>query len=169
MLVEHVKHLHRRPVHHSVTTLDLEVPPKRYMLWILSRWRDVAIVVVFSSFRSNTRTAFLVLRRLEFLSRCFCQITARTFPVSFSPVSVFRQRFNNTKTSSHYGDVRRQVTRLLTHDCFSYQGLLNLLRKLRSTPQDELRILLLGLDNAGKVRSPQRAARGYRRLCRQHY
>ncbi|CAF1216994.1 unnamed protein product [Didymodactylos carnosus] len=29
-------------------------------------------------------------------------------------------------------------------------GLLSLLRKLRSNPQDELRILLLGLDNAGK-------------------
>lgn len=32
-----------------------------------------------------------------------------------------------------------------------FQGLLDILRKLRSTPQDELRILLLGLDNAGKV------------------
>ncbi|CAF0841856.1 unnamed protein product [Didymodactylos carnosus] len=30
-------------------------------------------------------------------------------------------------------------------------GLLSLLRKLRSNPQDELRILLLGLDNAGKT------------------
>ncbi|CAF0874154.1 unnamed protein product [Adineta steineri] len=30
-------------------------------------------------------------------------------------------------------------------------GLLDILRKLRSTPQDELRILLLGLDNAGKT------------------
>ncbi|CAF0931772.1 unnamed protein product [Didymodactylos carnosus] len=31
------------------------------------------------------------------------------------------------------------------------QGLLDLLRRLRSTPQEELRILLLGLDNAGKT------------------
>ncbi|CAF0884192.1 unnamed protein product [Adineta steineri] len=30
-------------------------------------------------------------------------------------------------------------------------GLLDILRKFRSTPQDELRILLLGLDNAGKT------------------
>ncbi|XP_055528533.1 ADP-ribosylation factor-like protein 3 [Wyeomyia smithii] len=30
-------------------------------------------------------------------------------------------------------------------------GLLSLLRKLRSTPEKELRILLLGLDNAGKT------------------
>ena len=31
------------------------------------------------------------------------------------------------------------------------QGLLALLRKLKSTPDRELRILLLGLDNAGKT------------------
>jgi hypothetical protein len=31
------------------------------------------------------------------------------------------------------------------------QGLLDLLKRFRSTPQDEIRILLLGLDNAGKV------------------
>jgi len=31
------------------------------------------------------------------------------------------------------------------------QGLLSLLRKLKSTPEQELRILLLGLDNAGKT------------------
>lgn len=31
------------------------------------------------------------------------------------------------------------------------QGLLALLRKLRSSPEQELRILLLGLDNAGKT------------------
>lgn len=31
------------------------------------------------------------------------------------------------------------------------QGLLALLRKLKSTPDKELRILLLGLDNAGKT------------------
>jgi len=31
------------------------------------------------------------------------------------------------------------------------QGLLALLRKLKSTPDQELRILLLGLDNAGKT------------------
>lgn len=31
------------------------------------------------------------------------------------------------------------------------QGLLALLRKLRSTPEKEIRILLLGLDNAGKT------------------
>ena len=37
------------------------------------------------------------------------------------------------------------------NNAFSSQGLLDILRKLRSTPQDELRILLLGLDNAGKV------------------
>ena len=33
----------------------------------------------------------------------------------------------------------------------STQGLLALLRKLKSTPDRELRILLLGLDNAGKT------------------
>ncbi|CAF1435976.1 unnamed protein product [Adineta steineri] len=33
-------------------------------------------------------------------------------------------------------------------------GLHDILRKFRSTPQDELRILLLGLDNAGNVRIP---------------
>jgi hypothetical protein len=33
------------------------------------------------------------------------------------------------------------------------QGLLDLLKRFRSTPQDEIRILLLGLDNAGKVRN----------------
>lgn len=32
-----------------------------------------------------------------------------------------------------------------------FQGLLSLLRKLRTTPDKELRILLLGLDNAGKT------------------
>lgn len=32
-----------------------------------------------------------------------------------------------------------------------FQGLLALLRKLRSTPEQEIRILLLGLDNAGKT------------------
>lgn len=31
------------------------------------------------------------------------------------------------------------------------QGLLSLLRKLRSAPEKEVRILLLGLDNAGKT------------------
>jgi len=31
------------------------------------------------------------------------------------------------------------------------QGLLSLLRKLKSAPEQELRILLLGLDNAGKT------------------
>jgi ADP-ribosylation factor-like protein 3 len=31
------------------------------------------------------------------------------------------------------------------------QGLLALLRKLKSAPEQELRILLLGLDNAGKT------------------
>jgi len=31
------------------------------------------------------------------------------------------------------------------------QGLLSLLRKLKSAPEHELRILLLGLDNAGKT------------------
>src|SRR5271163_2994000 len=31
------------------------------------------------------------------------------------------------------------------------QGLLSLLRKLKSVPDQELRILLLGLDNAGKT------------------
>jgi ADP-ribosylation factor-like protein 3 len=30
-------------------------------------------------------------------------------------------------------------------------GLLSLLKKLRSSPEQELRILLLGLDNAGKT------------------
>ena len=34
--------------------------------------------------------------------------------------------------------------------CF-LQGLLSLLRKLRKHPSRELRILLLGLDNAGKT------------------
>lgn len=34
---------------------------------------------------------------------------------------------------------------------FFAQGLLALLRKLRSNPDKELRILLLGLDNAGKT------------------
>lgn len=32
-----------------------------------------------------------------------------------------------------------------------FQGLLSLLRKLRPNPQKEARILLLGLDNAGKT------------------
>lgn len=31
------------------------------------------------------------------------------------------------------------------------QGLLDLLRKLKSTPAQEIRVLLLGLDNAGKT------------------
>lgn len=42
--------------------------------------------------------------------------------------------------------------------CFCYitiflifQGLLSILRKLRQSPEKELRILLLGLDNAGKT------------------
>jgi hypothetical protein len=39
----------------------------------------------------------------------------------------------------------------ITRPTIPFQGLLDILRKLRSTPQDELRILLLGLDNAGKV------------------
>lgn len=34
---------------------------------------------------------------------------------------------------------------------FDFQGLLSLLRKLKATPDKELRILLLGLDNAGKT------------------
>jgi hypothetical protein len=33
------------------------------------------------------------------------------------------------------------------------QGLLDILRKFRAAPQEEIRILLLGLDNAGKVRN----------------
>ncbi|KAL4702043.1 hypothetical protein ACJJTC_012491 [Scirpophaga incertulas] len=33
----------------------------------------------------------------------------------------------------------------------SFQGLLNILKKLRSNPEKELRLLLLGLDNAGKT------------------
>ena len=33
----------------------------------------------------------------------------------------------------------------------AFQGLLSLLRKLKSAPDKELRILLLGLDNAGKT------------------
>ena len=33
----------------------------------------------------------------------------------------------------------------------AHQGLLNFLRSLRSTAPEELRILLLGIDNAGKV------------------
>lgn len=32
-----------------------------------------------------------------------------------------------------------------------FQGLLSILRKLRSNPDKELRLLLLGLDNAGKT------------------
>ncbi|VDQ02088.1 unnamed protein product [Trichobilharzia regenti] len=32
-----------------------------------------------------------------------------------------------------------------------FKGLLNLLRKLKSKPEQEIRILLLGLDNAGKT------------------
>lgn len=36
--------------------------------------------------------------------------------------------------------------------CFHiFKGLLSILRKLRATPEKELRILLLGLDNAGKT------------------
>ncbi len=35
--------------------------------------------------------------------------------------------------------------------CIHLQGLLALLRKLKSTPDRELRILLLGLDNSGKT------------------
>lgn len=34
---------------------------------------------------------------------------------------------------------------------FSLQGLLSILRKLKSTPDQEVRILLLGLDNGGKT------------------
>jgi len=34
---------------------------------------------------------------------------------------------------------------------YAKQGLLSLLRKLKSAPEQELRILLLGLDNAGKT------------------
>jgi GTPase SAR1 family protein len=34
---------------------------------------------------------------------------------------------------------------------FPQQGLLALLKKLKSTPSKEIRILLLGLDNAGKT------------------
>lgn len=34
---------------------------------------------------------------------------------------------------------------------FSWQGLLSILRKLKSTPDQEVRILLLGLDNGGKT------------------
>lgn len=34
---------------------------------------------------------------------------------------------------------------------FCAKGLLSLLRKLRSAPEKEVRILLLGLDNAGKT------------------
>ena len=33
----------------------------------------------------------------------------------------------------------------------SLQGLLSILRKLKSTPDQEVRILLLGLDNGGKT------------------
>lgn len=33
----------------------------------------------------------------------------------------------------------------------SSQGLLSILRKLKSTPDQEVRILLLGLDNGGKT------------------
>lgn len=33
----------------------------------------------------------------------------------------------------------------------NFQGLLNILKKLRSNPDKELRLLLLGLDNAGKT------------------
>lgn len=32
-----------------------------------------------------------------------------------------------------------------------FKGLLSILRKLRSSPEQELRLLLLGLDNAGKT------------------
>ena len=32
-----------------------------------------------------------------------------------------------------------------------FQGLLSILRKLRASPEKELRLLLLGLDNAGKT------------------
>ena len=35
--------------------------------------------------------------------------------------------------------------------CNEFQGLLSLLRKLKAAPDRELRILLLGLDNAGKT------------------
>lgn len=34
---------------------------------------------------------------------------------------------------------------------FVSQGLLSILRKLKSSPEKELRLLLLGLDNAGKT------------------
>ena len=46
------------------------------------------------------------------------------------------------------------LTACLTKSCASVcnvQGLLALLRKLKSSPDKELRILLLGLDNAGKT------------------
>lgn len=33
----------------------------------------------------------------------------------------------------------------------AFQGLLSILRKLKSTPDQEVRILLLGLDNGGKT------------------
>lgn len=41
-----------------------------------------------------------------------------------------------------------------TINCFCHalsQGLLSILRKLKSTPDQEVRILLLGLDNGGKT------------------
>ncbi|KAI4488113.1 hypothetical protein M0804_004961 [Polistes exclamans] len=39
-----------------------------------------------------------------------------------------------------------------SHNVYLYfQGLLSILRKLRSNPEKELRLLLLGLDNAGKT------------------
>ena len=41
--------------------------------------------------------------------------------------------------------------RYLLLTSFSQQGLLSLLKKLKSSPSKELRILLLGLDNAGKT------------------
>ena len=40
---------------------------------------------------------------------------------------------------------------LITLVNFPQQGLLALLKKLKSTPSKEIRILLLGLDNAGKT------------------
>ena len=48
--------------------------------------------------------------------------------------------------------LNKDVTHInLYQRSFNFQGLLSLLRKLRSSPDKELRILLLGLDNAGKT------------------
>ena len=43
------------------------------------------------------------------------------------------------------------ITSYLVTNMSQLQGLLSLLRKLKSTPDREVRILLLGLDNAGKT------------------